>query len=549
MTEEAALLRAITEQADDDTPRLVYADWLDENRPDKRPSPAEGPSARAEFIRVQCRLAAGAFDSADYPELLERESDLAVWLNTHDPDPYIALTDLHCDNQCEGGDWGAYRRGFPEVVEFEFDEYGEDADETIGALTNALECGLDKCPARTLKLEEAMVEEVARLARHPSFARVRGLCLDYLGEGNDDDAVRAIALSPRSAGLRRLYFDFPLGSSSCKALALSPYLGKVESFVLDYPPVSAATIRALGRAKWFRNLKRLHLWLGRGDVLHALAEMPVMPQLVSLTIRMPAPSLVSMRRFAECASFPRLVHLDLTDCGLSPDLVALISRGRWLLRHLQLGRNEVRRVGCEALAAAPFAATLGVLDLRGSEVSSGGVQALAGSVALAELRHLDLAENPIGPGGLAALAESTHLRGLRALNLAQLNSARGPISARDVSAFLNTLAMSELRHLNLDLLPVGVRGAKLLAARPQFANLTRLGLSGCALGDAGTRAIVRSKSLGKLVVLDLSANRLGRGATRLASRKVFPRLAHCRLGVGVPKTTAARLRRRPGVRV
>ena len=164
-------------------------------------------------------------------------------------------------------------------------------------------------------------------------------------------------------------------------------------------------------------------------------------------------------------------------------------------------------------------------------------------------RHLDLAENPIGPGGLAALAESPHLRGLRALDLAQLNSARGPIASRDVSSFLNALDLPELRHLHLDLLPVGIRGAKLIASRPQFANLTRLGLAGCAIGDAGARALVRSQNLANLVVLDLSANKLGRGAARLANRKVLPRLAHCRLGTGVPKSTAARLRRRPGVRV
>ena len=45
MTEQAALLQAITMHADDDTPRLVFADWLDENKPDRRPSPAAGPSA------------------------------------------------------------------------------------------------------------------------------------------------------------------------------------------------------------------------------------------------------------------------------------------------------------------------------------------------------------------------------------------------------------------------------------------------------------------------------------------------------------------------
>ena len=47
MTTGAALLRAILGNPDDDTVRLVYADWLEEN----------GDAARAEFIRVQCELA------------------------------------------------------------------------------------------------------------------------------------------------------------------------------------------------------------------------------------------------------------------------------------------------------------------------------------------------------------------------------------------------------------------------------------------------------------------------------------------------------------
>lgn len=47
MTEEAALLAAILTHPEDDTPRLVYADWLDEH---------EQPE-RAELIRVQCERA------------------------------------------------------------------------------------------------------------------------------------------------------------------------------------------------------------------------------------------------------------------------------------------------------------------------------------------------------------------------------------------------------------------------------------------------------------------------------------------------------------
>jgi uncharacterized protein (TIGR02996 family) len=44
--DEQALLAAIVADPDDDTPRLVYADWLDEN----------GRPERAEFIRLDCWL-------------------------------------------------------------------------------------------------------------------------------------------------------------------------------------------------------------------------------------------------------------------------------------------------------------------------------------------------------------------------------------------------------------------------------------------------------------------------------------------------------------
>ena len=46
MTHDDAFLQAIIECPDDDAPRLIYADWLDE-----RGDP------RGEFIRVQCALA------------------------------------------------------------------------------------------------------------------------------------------------------------------------------------------------------------------------------------------------------------------------------------------------------------------------------------------------------------------------------------------------------------------------------------------------------------------------------------------------------------
>src|SRR4051794_35236595 len=47
MSEESGLLRGIARSPDDDAPRLVYADWLDDH----------GRADRAEFIRAQIQLA------------------------------------------------------------------------------------------------------------------------------------------------------------------------------------------------------------------------------------------------------------------------------------------------------------------------------------------------------------------------------------------------------------------------------------------------------------------------------------------------------------
>jgi uncharacterized protein (TIGR02996 family) len=68
-------LAAIRESPDDDTSRLVFADWLDER----------GESARAEFIRVQCELAKLPTFSPRYPGLHLRQLELlaeheAEWL-------------------------------------------------------------------------------------------------------------------------------------------------------------------------------------------------------------------------------------------------------------------------------------------------------------------------------------------------------------------------------------------------------------------------------------------------------------------------------------
>jgi uncharacterized protein (TIGR02996 family) len=103
MTDEDALLAAITAAPDDDAPRLAYADWLDEH----------GHADRAEFIRVQCRIARGA-EWGQHQELLRRETALLGRYRKEWLGPLRKLLPSST---------GTFSRGFVEHVETEAAHY------------------------------------------------------------------------------------------------------------------------------------------------------------------------------------------------------------------------------------------------------------------------------------------------------------------------------------------------------------------------------------------------------------------------------------------
>ena len=555
MTDRDALLAAIRANPDEDAPRLMYADWLDENLPDKTPSPAAGPSARAEYIRVQCRLAGLPFDEPDYPELLERQDDLADWLGSHVPDkekePDLPKWfDWYGD--FDGGESRTYDRGFP--WEIEYQDYDDKPSVNIDRITANLPKVFAKSTVRALSMEEAYGSEIVGILADPSAAGLRGFSLASMSdndESDDDDdrlAVRAIATSPHLANLRHLSLDIETDADGLKLLAKANFAA-LESFVLD--SAGSTELKAIGGAKWFRNLRSLRLWLDEGSAFAAVADLPPMPNLVALTLRGSFfPTAAAVRRFAASSSFPRLGRLEFENVNLEPAHFKLLAGGEWPLRHLQFHEVRVQKGGAEAIAGAAFAETLRVLELPDGGITAGGVQALAASEKLAGLKHLNLADNPVGVGGLAALAKSKHLRGLRNLSLLRCNKDKAPLNAAALLDFLSALETPELRHLTLDTLPVGVRGARVIATRETFANLTRLSLDECGLHEAGARALVESPTLGNLAVFDARDNAAGAGLSKLGDPKVFPRLGRAWLTKNrIPKGVLGRLRKRPGVQV
>lgn len=126
MTPRDAFLQAVIEDRDSDLPRLVFADWLDENGD-------EAERAWAEFIRLRCALSCTAdgvlATCRDHAESLAVSRDLHLlyrygrqWL----PKVYAAAGDAVITNA-----W--WSRGFVRLVELNAADWLSHADAVLAA--------------------------------------------------------------------------------------------------------------------------------------------------------------------------------------------------------------------------------------------------------------------------------------------------------------------------------------------------------------------------------------------------------------------------------
>src|SRR5689334_19357683 len=148
MTDADDFLAAIIDRPDDDLPRLVFADFLEES----------GDADRAEFIRVQCELARLPAGHPDRPALAAREEEL---LRANRPRWVVPASRLAQQ----------FRRGFVEVVRTTADR--------LLAVAGRL---FRTTPVRELRLQDAD-QHTAALARLPGLARVEALDLSNHGFG------------------------------------------------------------------------------------------------------------------------------------------------------------------------------------------------------------------------------------------------------------------------------------------------------------------------------------------------------------------------------
>jgi uncharacterized protein (TIGR02996 family) len=269
MTHADAFLQDIIAHPDDDTPRLIFADWLEE----------QGDAAsvtRAEFIRVQCALVASQLQEQLRAELIRREQQLLGDWAEEWARPIRRLVRF----------WN-FHRGFIDQATMLARTFLKHAGRLFRlAPIQHLRLGLYRVPREwTLSVEPV---SMASLADCQHLSRLQSLDLSENQLESSD--VRALVVSEHLTNLLNLDLSHNrIGDSGVRALAASTLLGRLERLDLGVNDFSSGGLRALAlslneleRSTKGMSLRRLEL---SHDNLSAagqrlIAESPLLRRLV-----------------------------------------------------------------------------------------------------------------------------------------------------------------------------------------------------------------------------------------------------------------------------
>jgi uncharacterized protein (TIGR02996 family) len=473
--ERAALIAAIRAAPDDDAPRLICADWFEEQGD-------EASAARAEFIRTQIRRANLAADDVCHSELEARELRLLkrwapAWCGSH-----FAFKKVR------------FRRGFIEYVHLHLRHFLHHRRQLL-----ALE------PVRDVSLTgwfRAPTELIRRVAGCEEWQDVERLRVHHQGPHKDPRSNLVDLLeSPHLTRLRALQcpgVQFDAGARRrFEQLPVLRRLRELDLPTLDTYPHNPGEWFADGGAafagEWgeLRSLTLPHFL--RLDLLRRLSEMPFWDRLTAVGLvlpyqtgealavlrdRLPA-SLRELRlgaghRPADFSGadsfFTRLAQAPLRGLHLAGIPLRAAALGRllggadaWDLRELSLEDCQVAADHAGAIAASPAVRNLHSLSLSSNEHFAGdAARTLFASEHLRRVVRLDLAWTRMGTKGATALASAKGWDRLRSLDLSN--------TGLDTNGLRALLASPNARHLtSLALAGGGYRGEPALAISPAVA--------------------------------------------------------------------------------
>jgi uncharacterized protein (TIGR02996 family) len=339
---DRAFLAAILEAPDDDAPRLIYADWLDE----------QGESDRAEFIRLQVREARMASDDPERPGVHARAEYLG---RIHHVEWANRLP------QFEGVHWEVFHRGFFVAARFDHPDHFFDHAEEVFAAN----------PVQELRLHQFNNTHAPRLA---DAAQLRGVRTLDLNDGNK------------------------IANLGTEALMESRHLGKLTDLRLGRNGLGSAGVRAIAMSSYARSLRRLRI--ERNDLydgLRYIAESRALTKLQQLDMDRTLTGADSVEFLARTKLVRNLRVLHLSHNPITDRGVIALTKSEAManVRDLFLNGSQITDAGAAALASSPHLLSLEWLDLRHNQIRDDGALALLRSPHLDQIRELNLGDNRI----------------------------------------------------------------------------------------------------------------------------------------------------------
>lgn len=452
-----AFIDAIRDAPDEDGPRLVCADWFED----------QGDAAnvaRGEFIRIQMFRARLPADDARHSELQARELRLLkrwapAWCKPH----YFRKV--------------RFRRGFIEYVHLHLRHFLHHRRQMLAVepVRDVSLTGWQRAPADLLRRVAACEEwrhietlrihhqgphkdprsDLLLLLESPHLARLRSLhgtsvsfdaearrrferlpmlrhlkelrfpTLDswphHPGEWFSDGGA---TIAADWQGLRSLTFPYHWSLDFLRQLLGSPFWERLTSLEFLFPWRDGDEALSILRARMPPSLQRLRLFAGsspsqlsRTDLfLESLAQVP----LRSLKVELDPLSPAAMRRLLRGLSGPPLRELSLSGCRLTKEHAQAIAGSPCMrtLQSLDISSNwEFDSSAAQVLFGSADLGSLSHLDLNYTQIGSEGARTLASTKGLGRLRSLNVEGADIDNGGLLALLASPNLQGLTWLGI------------------------------------------------------------------------------------------------------------------------------------
>ncbi|MBN9117928.1 MAG: TIGR02996 domain-containing protein [Planctomycetes bacterium] len=486
-----ALYAAVCAAPDDDAPRLVLADWLDEHN-----DPHRAAYIRAQVGLAQARAAdphaAAVFDffsHRDAPDGWHKYGDRAAASPAVGRMEEFRKQELRYEKRAwtrwnaalprrKAGTVREYERGFPLLIDLpDTGRYAALAEKRPGEplpgyefyLNSPTEEELDALLAsglfgavrglRGFRVES--VEFVRKLGKLPAARNFRRLMLHP--HENTTEILATVAAEPNWAGLTHLEMYAEANEANLPpAFFRAKHLRQLERLGLGLTNLTEAQCAALGRMKWPR-LQALDIYGCRNWGAVGLGlEKSDFPELQSLDLMACSLGDAGATALAKCKELKNLATLNLTynDIDDGKALAALIAGPAFpALAGLNLFGNKCRALDAKALASDGRGPTLRLLSLGDCGLYSKTAEALAAAPALTELVCLDLGGNNFGDSGVKALVRAAQWDRLRCLSLRE-----NKITAKGVAELTEWPALANLADFDLRDNPIGLDGAKALAA-------------------------------------------------------------------------------------